>query len=104
MVRLSGQRSPAKARACVFAGEPSHRAGREPAKYWNMPKMDGTISCARCVGFQGATMFYTTEKQCRWHRAHALHAGANEYMMKPFDNDVVEAKFQEIGLLKTFSG
>jgi two-component system chemotaxis response regulator CheY len=49
-------------------------------------------------------MFCTTEKRCRWHRAHALHAGANEYIMKPFDNNVVEAKFREVGLLKTFSG
>jgi two-component system, chemotaxis family, chemotaxis protein CheY len=25
----------------------------------------------------------------------ALHAGANEYIMKPFDKDIVTAKFQE---------
>jgi two-component system chemotaxis response regulator CheY len=28
-----------------------------------------------------------------------MRAGANEYMMKPFDRDIIEAKFQEIGLL-----
>jgi two-component system, chemotaxis family, chemotaxis protein CheY len=33
------------------------------------------------------------------HIARALHAGANEYIMKPFDKDIVEAKFQEVGLI-----
>ncbi len=28
-----------------------------------------------------------------------FHAGANEYIMKPFDKDIVTAKFQEVGLL-----
>ena len=28
-----------------------------------------------------------------------LHAGANEYIMKPFDKDIVTAKFQEVGLI-----
>jgi len=32
-------------------------------------------------------------------RARALHAGANEYIMKPFDKDIVTAKFQEVGLI-----
>jgi two-component system chemotaxis response regulator CheY len=30
----------------------------------------------------------------------ALHAGANEYIMKPFDKDIVAAKFQEVGLIQ----
>jgi two-component system chemotaxis response regulator CheY len=33
------------------------------------------------------------------HNAH-LRAGANEYIMKPFDKDIVTAKFQEVGLLQ----
>jgi PleD family two-component response regulator len=33
------------------------------------------------------------------HIARALHAGANEYIMKPFDKDIVTAKFQEVGLI-----
>jgi two-component system, chemotaxis family, chemotaxis protein CheY len=33
------------------------------------------------------------------HIARALHAGANEYIMKPFDKEIVEAKFQEVGLI-----
>jgi two-component system chemotaxis response regulator CheY len=34
------------------------------------------------------------------HIARALHAGANEYIMKPFDKDIVTAKFQEVGLIE----
>ena len=30
----------------------------------------------------------------------ALDAGANEYIMKPFDKDIVAAKFQEVGLFE----
>ena len=33
------------------------------------------------------------------HISRALHAGANEYIMKPFDKDIVTAKFQEVGLI-----
>jgi two-component system chemotaxis response regulator CheY len=33
------------------------------------------------------------------HIARALDAGANEYIMKPFDRDIVAAKFQEVGLI-----
>jgi two-component system chemotaxis response regulator CheY len=32
------------------------------------------------------------------HISRALHAGANEYIMKPFDEEIVAAKFQEVGL------
>jgi two-component system chemotaxis response regulator CheY len=35
------------------------------------------------------------------HIARALHAGANEYIMKPFDKHVVAAKFQEVGLIES---
>jgi two-component system chemotaxis response regulator CheY len=27
-----------------------------------------------------------------------MHAGADEYIMKPFDKDIMIAKFQEVGL------
>ena len=40
----------------------------------------------------------TTENDVA-HIARALHAGANEYIMKPFDKEIVEAKFQEVGLI-----
>ena len=33
------------------------------------------------------------------HIQEALDAGANEYIMKPFDSDIIQAKFQQVGLL-----
>ena len=30
--------------------------------------------------------------------AHVIHAGANEYLMKPFDRGTVRAKLSEIGV------
>jgi two-component system chemotaxis response regulator CheY len=28
-----------------------------------------------------------------------MHAGADEYIMKPFDKEIMTAKFQEVGLV-----
>ena len=44
-------------------------------------------------------VFCTTENGID-HISRALHAGANEYIMKPFDKDIVTAKFQEVGLIQ----
>ena len=69
---------------------------------WNMPKMDGYefLRALRRLpgGDKPKVVFCTTENDVA-HIARVLHAGANEYIMKPFDKDIVEAKFQEVGLL-----
>jgi two-component system, chemotaxis family, chemotaxis protein CheY len=69
---------------------------------WNMPKMDGYefLRALRRLpgGDKPKVVFCTTENDVA-HIARALHAGANEYIMKPFDKDIVEAKFQEVVLL-----
>jgi two-component system chemotaxis response regulator CheY len=69
---------------------------------WNMPKMDGYdfLRMLRRLpgGDRPKVVFCTTENDVA-HIARALHAGANEYIMKPFDKDIVEAKFQEVGLI-----
>ncbi len=69
---------------------------------WNMPKMDGYdfLRALRRLpgGDKPRVVFCTTENDVA-HIARALHAGANEYIMKPFDRDIVEAKFQEVGLI-----
>ena len=69
---------------------------------WNMPKMDGyeflRMLRKRPGGDAPKVVFCTTENDVA-HIARALHAGANEYIMKPFDKDIVEAKFQEVGLI-----
>jgi two-component system chemotaxis response regulator CheY len=61
---------------------------------WNMPIMDGY----EFLGNLRRMVFCTTENDVA-HIARALHAGANEYIMKPFDKDIVTAKFQEVGLI-----
>ncbi len=70
---------------------------------WNMPIMDGYefLGNLRRMpgGDQPKVVFCTTENGDRAHRAGA-DAGANEYIMKPFDKDIVAAKFQEVGLIE----
>jgi two-component system chemotaxis response regulator CheY len=29
-----------------------------------------------------------------------MNAGANEYIMKPFDSDIIQSKFIQVGLLE----
>jgi two-component system, chemotaxis family, chemotaxis protein CheY len=69
---------------------------------WNMPVMDGYefLKALRRLpeGDKPKVVFCTTENDVV-HIARALHAGANEYIMKPFDKEIVEAKFQEVGLI-----
>lgn len=69
---------------------------------WNMPKMDGYEFLKALRRLPGGDLpkvvFCTTENDVG-HIARALHAGANEYIMKPFDKEIVEAKFQEVGLV-----
>ena len=43
-------------------------------------------------------IFCTTENDMD-HITEALSNGANEYIMKPFDTDIIEAKLSEVGLV-----
>ena len=69
---------------------------------WNMPVMDGYEFLRNLRRMPGGdvpkVVFCTTENDVA-HIARALHAGANEYIMKPFDKEIVSAKFQEVGLI-----
>lgn len=69
---------------------------------WNMPVMDGLefLKALRNLdnGEYPKVVFCTTENDVA-HIARAIRAGANEYIMKPFDREIVEAKFQEVGLI-----
>jgi two-component system chemotaxis response regulator CheY len=49
-------------------------------------------------GDRPKVVFCTTETDLA-HIARAMHAGADEYIMKPFDKEIVEAKLQEVGLI-----
>ena len=68
----------------------------------NMPVMDGYEFLTQFRQMSGGDdtkiIFCTTENDIA-HISRALMAGANEYIMKPFDKEIVEAKFQEVGLL-----
>jgi two-component system, chemotaxis family, chemotaxis protein CheY len=70
---------------------------------WNMPVMDGYEFLGNLRRMPGGDMpkvvFCTTENGID-HIARALEAGANEYIMKPFDKDIVAAKFMEVGLVQ----
>jgi two-component system chemotaxis response regulator CheY len=69
---------------------------------WNMPVMDGYEFLKHLRQMTGGgrpkVVFCTTENDVG-HIARALHAGANEYIMKPFDKDIMTAKLQEVGLV-----
>lgn len=69
---------------------------------WNMPVMSG-IDFLRKLrqspsGDQPIVVFCTTENDIE-HIQEAIEAGANEYIMKPFDSEIIQAKFALVGLL-----
>ena len=67
---------------------------------WSMPNMTG-VEFLRALrrerrGKQPVVVFCTTENDVA-QITEALGAGANEYIMKPFDRDIIQAKLAEIG-------
>ena len=69
---------------------------------WNMPVMTG-IEFLRALretpgGDLPKVLFCTTETDLA-HIEEALAAGADEYIMKPFDRDILESKLMQVGLL-----
>ncbi len=69
---------------------------------WNMPVMNGLEFLIKLRQEKGGdrpiVVFCTTENDME-HIQKALMAGANEYIMKPFDREIIEAKFAQVGLL-----
>jgi two-component system chemotaxis response regulator CheY len=69
---------------------------------WNMPVMNG-IEFLRALraepGGQAPIVVFCTTENDLGHIVQAMDAGANEYIMKPFDGDIIEAKFSEVGLV-----
>ena len=70
--------------------------------YWNMPVMSG-IEYLRALrvtdeGKKPIVVFCTTENDMS-HIQEGIAAGANEYIMKPFDSDIIQSKFVQTGVL-----
>lgn len=68
---------------------------------WNMPNMDGITFLGALRALEGGetpkVIFCTTESDLSF-ITRALDAGADEYMMKPFDQDTLAGKLSEVGL------
>jgi len=70
---------------------------------WSMPVMDGVEFLSRlrkeeAGGDKPKVVFCTTENDVG-QIARAMRAGADDFLMKPFDRELVEAKLQEVGAL-----
>lgn len=69
---------------------------------WNMPNMSGIefLKILRTMpnGDSPIVVFCTTENDMS-HIMQAMEAGANEYIMKPFDGEIIETKFTQVGLI-----
>lgn len=69
---------------------------------WNMPVMSGIDFLRELRKLPGGNtpivVFCTTENDIE-HIQEAIEAGANEYIMKPFDSEIIQAKFSQVGLL-----
>jgi two-component system chemotaxis response regulator CheY len=69
---------------------------------WKMPNMNG-IEFLRALrqesgGDKPIVVFCTTENDMTF-ITEAIEAGANEYIMKPFDKEIIESKFADAGLV-----
>jgi two-component system, chemotaxis family, chemotaxis protein CheY len=69
---------------------------------WNMPVMDGLefLKALRQEFGPGnpPVLFCTTENDLS-HIEMAIEYGAQEFIMKPFDEDILLGKFRQVGLL-----
>jgi len=69
---------------------------------WNMPVMDGMefLRALRKLpnGGEPVVVFCTTENDIK-HIQEAMTNGANEYIMKPFDADIVRSKLSQLGVI-----
>lgn len=69
---------------------------------WQMPQMNGVdfLKALRSEtrGNHPVVLFCTTENDVS-HISEAIGAGADEYIMKPYDRGMLEAKLAEVGLV-----
>ena len=67
---------------------------------WNMPVMDGLTFLRRLraqTGGQTPKVLFCTIETAPDRIAEALAAGADDYVMKPFDGEILQSKLAEVG-------
>ncbi|WP_303718419.1 response regulator [Brevundimonas naejangsanensis] len=71
---------------------------------WQMPIMDGMTFLGRLralpEGREPKVLFCSVETRAD-RIAEALSAGADEYVMKPFDGDILQSKLAEVGAIQS---
>lgn len=69
---------------------------------WHMPVMEGIEFIKVLRAMEGGSIpkvvFCTTESEMS-HIMQAISAGADEYVMKPFDTEIIRGKLEQIGML-----
>ena len=69
---------------------------------WNMPVMIGIVYLRALrvteEGKKPIVVFCTTENDIA-HIREGITTGVNEYIMKPFDSDIIQSKFAQTGVL-----
>jgi two-component system chemotaxis response regulator CheY len=69
---------------------------------WNMPVMDGLTflqALRKEFGPDNPSVVFCTTENDIGHISAAIASGAQEYIMKPFDEDILIGKFAQVGLL-----
>ncbi len=69
---------------------------------WNMPVMDGfdMLRHMRAEGYEDVKVMMVTTEAENDFIVRALDAGADEYMMKPFDDEALTEKLAMLGLVE----
>lgn len=69
---------------------------------WNMPVMSGLEflgKLRKMPGGDGPQVVFCTTENTRDKILTALEAGATEYIMKPFDQEIIRTKLEQIGMV-----
>jgi two-component system chemotaxis response regulator CheY len=71
---------------------------------WNMPVMNGLeylIALRKLPGGDVPLVVLCTTETDMAQIIKAMESGANEYIMKPYDRDILESKLVQIGLIES---